>query len=64
MGSWLAGATCASDVEAESLRISASLDLDAVLQEATDSGHALTGARYGAIATTDESGIAPTRGCS
>ena len=38
------------------LRISASLDVTTVLQEAVDSARALTGARYGLIATTDEAG--------
>ncbi len=38
------------------LRISASLDVGTVLQEAVDSARALTSARYGVIATTDEAG--------
>ena len=38
------------------LRISASLDLDTVLQEVVDSARALTGARYGVITTVDEAG--------
>jgi len=38
------------------LRISASLDVATVLQEAVDGARALTGARYGLIATTDEQG--------
>ena len=38
------------------LRISASLDLDTVLNEVVDSARALTGARYGMIATVDEGG--------
>ena len=38
------------------LRISASLDLNTVLQEVVDSARTLTGARYGLIATTDEAG--------
>ena len=38
------------------LRISASLDLGTVLQEVVDSARALTGARYGVIATIDETG--------
>ena len=38
------------------LRISASLDVATVLQEAVDSARALTGARYGVIATVDETG--------
>ena len=39
------------------LRINASLDLDAVLGEVVESASALTGARYGAIATIDEAGV-------
>ena len=38
------------------LRISASLDLDTVLQEVVDSARALTGAHYGVITTVDEAG--------
>ena len=38
------------------LRISASLDLDTVLNEVVDSARALTGARYGMIATVDDAG--------
>ena len=38
------------------LRISASLDVDTVLREVVDSARALTGARYGVIATIDEAG--------
>ena len=38
------------------LRINASLHVDTVLREIIDSGCALTGARYGAIATIDEAG--------
>ena len=38
------------------LRISASLEVATVLQEAVDSARALTGARYGLIATIDETG--------
>ena len=38
------------------LRISASLDEDTVLREIVDSARALTGARYGVIATVDEAG--------
>ena len=34
-------------------RVSASLDLNTVLQEIVDSARALTGARYGAITTLD-----------
>ena len=43
---------------AASLRISASLDLEMVLNEVVESARALTGARYGAIATIDEAGAA------
>ena len=39
------------------LRINASLDLDAVLGEVVESARALTGARFGAIATVDEAGV-------
>ena len=45
-----------SRLSAAVLRISISLDLDTVLQEVVDSGRALTGARYGMIATVDEGG--------
>ena len=45
-----------SRLSAAVLRISISLDLDTVLQEVVDSGRALTGARYGVIATVDEAG--------
>jgi len=38
------------------LRASSSLDLDTVLQEVVDSARALTGARYGVIATVDGDG--------
>ena len=38
------------------LRISASLDVGAVLRETVDSARALTGARYGVITTIDEAG--------
>ena len=38
------------------LRISASLDVDAVLHEIVESARALTGARYGCITTIDEDG--------
>ena len=38
------------------LKISASLELDAVLQEIVDSARALTGADYGGITTIDEQG--------
>ena len=40
------------------LRISASLDVETVLREVVDSARALTGARYGVIATVDEAGEA------
>ena len=43
-------------LSAAALRINASLDLDTVLQEVVDSARALTGARYGVIATVDEGG--------
>ena len=45
-----------SALSAAILRINASLDVDSVLHEVVDSARALTGARYGAIATTDERG--------
>ena len=45
-----------SMLSAAILRISASLDLDTVLREVVDSARALTGARYGMIATLDERG--------
>ena len=38
------------------LRIGASLDLDTVLRAAVDGARALTGARYGMVATVDEAG--------
>ncbi|MCY4394748.1 MAG: hypothetical protein OXC10_06400, partial [Rhodospirillaceae bacterium] len=38
------------------LRINASLDLDTVLGEVVESARALTGARWGIIATVDEAG--------
>ena len=38
------------------LRIGASLDLDTVLRGAVDGARALTGARYGRVATVDEAG--------
>ena len=41
---------------AASLRISASLDLGTVLREVVESARALTGARFGAITTIDETG--------
>ena len=46
----------ASALSAAILRISASLDLATVLQEVVDSARALTGARYGVIATVGETG--------
>ncbi len=45
-----------SRLSAAVLRINASLDLDTVLQEVVDSACALTGARYGVIATVDAAG--------
>ncbi len=45
-----------SALSAASLRISASLDLETVLREVVESARALTGARFGAIATIDEAG--------
>ena len=45
-----------SKLSAASLRISASLDLDTVLSEVVESARALTGARYGGIATIGVSG--------
>ena len=45
-----------SALSAAILRISASLDLATVLQEVVDSARALTGARYGVIATVDDAG--------
>ena len=46
-----------SALSAASLRISASLDLETVLREVVESAQSLTaGARFGAIATIDESG--------
>ena len=49
----------ASRLSAAILRITASLDLNTVLQEAVDSARALTSARYGMIATTDPAGEPP-----
>ena len=46
-----------SKLSAAILRISASLDLDTVLREVVDSARALTGARYGMIATVDAAGV-------
>ena len=45
-----------SALSAASLRISASLDLETVLNEVVESAQSLTGARLGAIATIDEAG--------
>ena len=45
-----------SGLSAAILRISPSLDVATVLQEVVDSARALTGARYGVIATVDEAG--------
>ena len=47
---------CISKLSAASLRISASLNLATVLREAGESACELTAARYGVIATIDESG--------
>ena len=46
-----------SALSAAMVRISASLDLDTVLREVVESARALTGARYGAIATIDDEGM-------
>ncbi|MCY3942788.1 MAG: response regulator, partial [Gemmatimonadetes bacterium] len=45
-----------SELSRAAVRISASLDPDAVLQEVVDSARALTGARYGLITTVDAAG--------
>ena len=45
-----------SGLAAALLRIGASLDLETVLGEVVESARALSGARYGAIATMDETG--------
>jgi len=45
-----------SRLSAAILRINASLDVATVLQEVVDSARALTAARYGIIATVDDSG--------
>ena len=45
-----------ASLSAAVLRISASLDVGAVLRETVDSARALTGARYGVITTIDEAG--------
>ena len=46
-----------SALSAASLRISASLDIETVLNDVVESARALTGARHGAIATIDEAGV-------
>ena len=46
-----------SGLSAAVLRISASLDVNTVLREVVESARALTGARYGAITTIDDSGL-------
>ena len=38
------------------LRIASSLDIDAVLQEVIDAARSLTGTRYGALVSFDDSG--------
>ena len=43
-------------LSAATLRVNASLDLTAVLQEVIDSARALTSARYGIVTTVDEAG--------
>ena len=45
-----------SRLSAAILRISATLDVGAVLREVVDSARALTGTRYGVIATLDDAG--------
>ncbi|MDE2945434.1 MAG: GAF domain-containing protein [Gemmatimonadota bacterium] len=45
-----------SRLSAAALRVSDSLDLDAVLREVVDSARALTAARYGMVATVDHTG--------
>ena len=45
-----------SELSRAAVRIGASLDLDAVLQEVVDSARSLTGARYGLITTVNEAG--------
>ena len=40
-----------------SLRITADLDLDAVLQDTVDEARSLTNARYGVLAVLDDAGI-------
>ena len=46
----------AAENAAQRARFSASLDLETVLNEVVESARSLTGARYGAIATIDETG--------
>ena len=46
-----------SNLSTALLRVSESLDLQTVLHEVVKSARSLTGARYGAIATIDESGV-------
>jgi len=46
-----------SKLSRASVRVSESLDVDTVLREVVESARALTGARYGAIVTIDESGL-------
>jgi len=43
-------------ISGQILRVSASLDLEAVLREIVDGARALTGARYGLIMTVDDAG--------
>ena len=45
-----------SELSRAAVRISASLDPDAVLQEVVDGARSLTGARYGLITTVDGAG--------
>ena len=56
--------TRASALSAASLRVSSSLNLETVLNEVVDSARALTGARFGAIATIDETGAPQDFGTS
>ena len=51
-------------LSAASLRISASLDLETVLTEVVESARTLTGARFGAIATIDETGTPRSAPCA
>ena len=48
-----------SAFSAASLRISASLDLETVVNEVVDSVRALTGASLGGITTIDDAGVPP-----